>query len=120
MKIIIYYLLLLVFIALVAGFLLSQRGSGMGMSQEIGVAGALVLYTIGMSLVGEGVNADERQQLHKNLSNRAGLVAGTIVFSVGILYQLFFTHQIDYWLLSGLIVVNLTKLVSLMYLNYNR
>jgi hypothetical protein len=69
-----------------------------------------------MSFVGEGKNQDERQILHKNLSNRAGLVAGTIIFSLAILYQLFFKHSVDYWLLVGLIVINLTKIISLIYL----
>ena len=116
MKIIIYYLLLLVFIALVAGSLIMGRPHTMGMNQMLGVSAALILYAVGMSFVGKGKNQDERQILHKNLATRAGLIAGTIIFSLGILYQLFITHSIDYWLLIGLIVINLTKLISLIYL----
>jgi hypothetical protein len=117
MKTIIYYLLLLVFIALVAGALVTGQVNTMGMTQMLGVSAALVLYAIGMSFVGEGTNLDERETLHKHLSNRAGLVAGTVVFSVGILYQMFVGHRVDYWLLAGLIVINLTKIISLIYLN---
>ena len=116
MKSIIYYLLLLVFIALVGGSLIINRPDSMGMNQMLGVSAALVLYTIGMSFVGEGKNQDERQYLHKNMSNRAGLLTGTIIFSLGILYQLFVSHSVDYWLLVGLIVINLTKIISLIYL----
>ncbi len=116
MKTIIYYIILLVFIALFAGTLIMGRPDSMGMNQMIGISAALILYAIGMSFVGEGKNQDEREVLHKNLSNRAGLVAGTIIFSLGILYQLFINHSVDYWLLIGLIVINLTKLVSLIYL----
>lgn len=120
MKPIIYYLLLLIFIALFGGYIASGNQAAMGMTQMLGVSVALGLYTIAISLVGEGVSQDEREVLHKNLSNRAGLVAGTIVFSLGILYQLFFTHRLDWWLLAGLIIVNLTKIVSLIYLNYKK
>lgn len=116
MKTIIYYLLLLVFIALMAGYLVMGRPDTMGMNQMVGVSAALILYTVAMSFVGEGKNLDERANLHKNLANRAGLIAGTIVFSIAILYQLFITHSVDYWLLVGLIVINLTKIISLIYL----
>jgi len=120
MKIIIYYLLLLVFLALIAGSLIINRPDAMGMTQMLGISAGLVLYTIGMSFVGEGQHQDERQILHKNLANRAGLVAGTIVFCLGILYQLFVKHTVDYWLLAGLIIINLTKLISLIFLDTNK
>ncbi|MDR3642318.1 MAG: hypothetical protein P4L74_01655 [Candidatus Doudnabacteria bacterium] len=116
MKVIIYYLLLLVFIALVAGSLVLGRPQSMGMQQMLGISAALILYVIAMSFVGEGKNQDERQILHKNLSNRAGLVAGSVIFSLGILYQLFVSHNIDYWLWAGLIAINLTKIISLIFL----
>jgi hypothetical protein len=115
MKNIIYYLLLLVFIALVAGFLLFGQNNAMSMTQMVGVSAGLVLYTVAMSLVGEGKNLDEREILHRNLSNRAGLIAGLIVLSIGVIAQLF-THKVDYWLLFGLIVINLTKIISLIFL----
>ena len=120
MKVIIYYLLLLVFIALVAGYLLFGRPEAMGMTQMVGVSAGLVLYTIAMTLVGEGKTLDEREILHRNLSNRAGLVAGSIVFSLGLIYELFISHRLDWWLLLGLIVVNLTKIISLIYLESRR
>ncbi len=117
MKTIIYYLLLLLFIALIGGFLIMGRPDSMAMGQMLGVSAGFVLYTIAMSFVGEGTNQDERQVLHKNLANRAGLIAGTIVFSVAILFQLFVNHSVDYWLVAGLIVINLTKIISLIFLN---
>src|SRR5580704_14116918 len=104
MKNIIYYLLLLIFIALFGGFLISERGQSMGMGQMLGVSAGLILYTIAMSLVGEGVNQDEREVLHRNLSNRAGLIAGLVVLSLGVILQLF-DHHVDYWLLGGLIAI---------------
>jgi hypothetical protein len=115
MKNILYYLLLLVFLALIAGFLMFGQAQAMSMPQMLGVSGFLVLYTVAMSLIGEGVKQDEREILHKNLSNRAGLVAGLVILSIGVIVQVF-SHKVDYWLLSGLIVINLTKIISLIYL----
>ena len=92
----------------------------MAMSQMLGVSAALVLYTVAMSLVGEGTVTDERDTHHRYVSNRAAMIAGTIVFSLGIIYQLFISHNLDYWLLVGLIMMNLTKIVSLIYLGYKK
>lgn len=116
MKVIIYYLLLLVFIALLGGFLIFGQANTMSMPQMLGVSAFLVLYTVAMSLVGETSVSDERDILHRNLSNRAGLIAGLVVLCIGLLYQMFISHRIDYWLLAGLIIINLTKIVSLIYL----
>ena len=116
MKTIIYYLLLLIFIALLSGFLIFGRSDAMSMPQMLGVSAFLVLYTVAMSLVGETGMTDERDILHRNLSNRAGLIAGLIILCIGTLYQMFISHMVDYWLLSGLIVINLTKIISLIYL----
>lgn len=116
MKIIVYYLVLLILIALVTGFLL-QGGPSMTMPQMISVSVVLVIYTIAMSMVGEGKVVDERELQHRYTSNRMGLIAGTIILSVGVLVQLF-SHALDYWLLAGLIAINLVKIVSLIYSNY--
>ena len=120
MKIIIYYLLLLILLALTGGYLLSEPMDTMSMPAMLSVSAVLVLYTIGISLVGETNNSDERDVLHRNLSNRAALIAGTIIFSLGLIYQMFISHMLDWWLLAGLIVMNLTRIVSLIYLNYRR
>ena len=120
MKIIIYYLLLLVLIALTGGYAVSQPMDSMTMSQMLSVSALLVLYTIAISLVGETNNLDERDVMHRNLANRAALIAGTVIFSIGLIYQMFITHELDWWLLAGLIVINLTKITSLIYLNYRK
>ena len=120
MKTIIYYLLLLIFIALLSGFLIFGQANTMSMPQMLGVSAFLGLYTVAMSLVGEMGVTDERDVLHRNLANRAGLVAGLVVLSLGVLYQMFVAHRIDYWLLTGLIAINLTKIISLIFLNYKK
>ena len=119
MRIIIYYLLLLVFIGLLAGFLIQGEGDSMSMKEMVSVSALLAIYAVAMSIVGEGKTEDERAIHHRYLSNRAALAAGTIFLSVAVLYQLF-THRLDYWLLLGLIVINLVKITSLIYTNYKR
>ncbi len=114
MKIITYYLLLLIFIALLSGFLIQERSAAMSMEKMLSVCVLLGLYVVGMSFVGEGKTVDEREVAHRYASNRAALIAGTIVLSLGVLYQLF-TDRIDYWLLASLLVINLVKIISLIY-----
>lgn len=120
MKIIIYYLLLLIAIALITGFSVSGNANAMSMQQAFSLSAALVLYTVALSLVGEGKAVDERETAHRYIANRSALIAGTIIMSLGIMSQLFFTHKLDYWLLIGLVGINLTKIISLIYLNYKR
>lgn len=120
MKLIVYYLTLLILIALLTGFLLAGKPASMSMPQMLSASLVLILYSIALSLVGEGGNKDEREISHRNLANRAGLVAGTAVFTMGILYQLFITHKLDWWLPGGLIAINLTKIIYLIYLEKNK
>ena len=117
MKIVVYYVILLVLIALITGFLLQANSDSISMEQMISVSVLLGIYVVAMSLVGEGKLADERELQHRYTSNRLALVAGTLVLSVGVLVQLF-AHALDYWLLVALIAINLIKIVSLIYSNY--
>ncbi len=118
MKIIIYYLLLLVAIALIVGYAISGNGNAMSMTQVLSICAFLGIYTIILSLVGEGHVVDEREQAHRYLSNRTALITSTAVISLGVIVQLFITHHLDFWLLGSLIVLNLTKIISLIYFNY--
>jgi hypothetical protein len=120
MKTLLYYLFLLVAIALITGFVISANGGSMSMPQMLGVSAALVLYTIAMSFVGEGKIIDEREQAHRYVANRSALIAGTVIASIGLIFQMFIIHHLDYWLLIALITINLTKIVSLIWLNYKR
>jgi zinc transporter ZupT len=121
MKLLLYYLTLLIFIAVVAGYLISEGGGqSMAMQQMVGVSAGLILYVVAMSLVGEGHSQDERELLHKYMANRSAMIAGTVVFAVGIIYQMFISKQVDYWLVFGLVSINLTKIVTLIFLNYRR
>jgi hypothetical protein len=119
MKITIYSLILLVFIALLTGFLIQPHPNGMSMPQMVSVSVLLGLYVVAMSFVGEGKPVDERESFHRYFANRNSLIAGTSVLSLGVLYQLF-SHQLDYWLLAALISINLIKTISLIYSHYSQ
>lgn len=87
------------------------------MATAISISSLIAIYAVLMSLVGEGKAVDERESAHRYASNRLALVAGTIILSGGVLYQLF-THNLDYWLLTALIGINLVKIISLVYSDY--
>lgn len=119
MKIIVYYVSLLILIALVTIFLLNGDANAMSMKEILTVCTLLSVYAISMSLIGEGKLIDERELQHRYMSHRLALAGGTIVLSIGVLYQLLH-HNLDYWLLAGLITINIIKIISLLYSNYNR
>ncbi len=122
MKIILYYLFLLVAIGLIAGYTISETRpeATMGMKETASICGALVIYTVALSLVGEGKLVDEREQSHRYTANRIALVVGISIMTLGIIVRLFVSHTIDYGLLIALMGVNLTKIISLIWLNYKK
>jgi uncharacterized membrane protein len=119
MKIIRYYVALLLFIVLFFVFLWYQDIDTMSMPLMVITCFLLVIYVIILSLVGEGKQVDERENHHRYIANRSSLIAGTIIISLGILYQLF-NHQLDYWLLASLAVINITKISSFLYLEHRK
>lgn len=120
MKTIIYYLLLLVLLALTFGYILSGQANGMTMVQLYSVSALLVAYTVGVSLVGEIKNTDERDLLHRDFSNRMAHMVGSAFLVIAILFQLFSHHTLDVWLITTLVVINLTKIISLIYASYKK
>lgn len=119
MKIIVYYLVLLVFIALFTGFLIQANADEMSMGQIVSISVLLAIYTVAISFLGEGKTEDEREIQHRYVSNRMALITGTLILSAGVLVGIF-THALNYWLLGGLIAINLVKTISLIYLNYKK
>lgn len=119
MKILTYYIFLLALISTLGIILIktNQSDTVMTMQAMISVSVFLVAYVIGSSLVGEGKTEDERATVHRYKANRYALIAGTVILSYGIIYQLF-THHLDYWLIYGLIGINLSKIGSLIYQHY--
>lgn len=120
LKILIYYILLLGLIALIAAYLQFKPMNEMSMPALISICTFLAIYSILISLAGETRSEDEREILHRNLSNRVSTVAATVFISGGLIYQLFISHSINWWLLATIIVINLTKITSLIYFHYKK
>ena len=119
MKVIWYNALLLGCLGLLVAFLIERQDAAMSMEQMVSISVVLGLYVVAMSLVGEGRANDERDRWHRYLANRSALIAGTAVLSVGVIYQLF-THTLDYWLLAGLAIINMTKIGSYIFSFYKK
>ncbi|MBP6859602.1 MAG: hypothetical protein KBC69_03220 [Candidatus Magasanikbacteria bacterium] len=119
-KILTYYTLLLVLLLLTGGYLVFKPMDEMSMPNIISICTALVLYSILISITGETRCEDEREVLHRNLSNRAALIAGTFVISAGLIYQMFVSHTVNWWLLTVIIVINITKISSLIFYHYKK
>ena len=119
MKLILYYISLIVFLALITGFLISQNRNfdTMGAPVMFGIVAVLVAYTLAMSLVGEGSKENEQDIQNRNFTNRISLIVGTSILSIGVICQFLINHYLDYWLLGALLAINLSKIISLIYLN---
>jgi hypothetical protein len=101
-------------------YLLFEPMDAMSMPTLISICGFLILYSVLISLAGETKCEDEREVLHRNLSNRVAAIAATIFISGGLIYQIVVTHHVDWWLLAAIIIINLTKITSLIYFHYKR
>lgn len=119
MKIITYYSSLLILLVLLTGFVMRNGAEDMSMPQMISFCLLLAIYVIGVSIIGYGKAIDERETYHRYLANRFAMTIGTIILSAGILFQLF-NHQLDLWLLAGLIGINLAKIGGLIYLDHRK
>ncbi len=119
MKNILYHLLFLVFIVLITGFVIFGPSGQMDTTQALAVSGSLVLYTIALAFVGETKNQTAEELNQKNTATKAAYISATIVFSLGVIYQILVSNNLDWWLLGGLVVMNLTKLISLIYGSIN-
>ncbi|MBL8029892.1 MAG: hypothetical protein JNN11_01455 [Candidatus Doudnabacteria bacterium] len=119
MKNILYHLLFLVFISLISGFVLLGQAGQLELNQALAVSGGLVLYALAMVFVGETKETDQRQSNFKNVSAKTGLTAAIAVLCLGLMYQMLFTNTIDWWLIASLVAINLTKLITLIFLNTN-
>lgn len=118
MKLIIYYGSLFILAILLTGFIIQYGDTPMSMPQMASFCILLIIYVVGVSVVGHGKAIDERETHHRYLAGRNALIFGTITLSIGILYQLFISHKLDYWILLGLVVINASKIASLIYLNH--
>ncbi len=87
----------------------------MGMSSSLHMALTILLALLAIAFIAFGwkeLPADEREAHHRNKAGRIGYLAGTAILSAGIVFQSI-EHAVDPWLIAGLGVMVLMKLVSL-------
>lgn len=120
MRILLYAGALFVLGTLTAWHLSVNSSAGMNMTYAMLVCSILVASSIGLSVVGEVYNTDERYITHRNLSNRYALLVGLVFISSGLIYQILSHKALDPWLLFSIVAINSTKLLSLIYLNYKK
>jgi len=72
---------------------------------------AIILFS---ALVWKEKTKDEREMVHRNNAGRMAYVAGTLVLSVGVIVQSM-SHTLDPWLVLGLGIMVIVKLIGLLY-----
>lgn len=75
------------------------------------LASALALFGIFASFVLREKSVDEREDQHKALAGRNAFLAGSSVLMLGIIIE-GYTHSVDAWLVVGLIVMIVTKILT--------
>jgi len=75
-----------------------------------------VLFIIFIGLLWKETPGDERTQLHKFIAGRYAYFALTSTLIFGVIYQSY-TGEIDPFLVIGLCIAFLTKIIGLIYVN---
>lgn len=75
------------------------------------LVGTLVVFGMFASFVLREKAEDERDALHKSLAGRNAFLAGAGVLMLGILIE-GYNHAVDPWLVGGLIVMIVAKVLS--------
>lgn len=69
----------------------------------------LVLFAIFASFILREKAVDERDDQHKALAGRNAFLAGSTILIIGIIVQ-GYSHAVDGWLVTGLIIMVVTKI----------
>ena len=79
------------------------------------IGGVIIIFTVFAGLMWREQAKDEREELHKLAAGRIGYIAGGSILTVGIVYQTFFIHSVDVWLVATLAAMVIGKLFGLLY-----
>ena len=83
------------------------------------ILGLILSFTVFAAIVFKEKASDERELSHIHIAGRISYIAGTLVLTLGVVYQAF-NHEIDSWLLLGLFVMVLSKLITRIYFHHKR
>lgn len=73
---------------------------------------SFVIYT---SFVWHEHANDEREEVHRALAGRIAYIAGTTTLVTGIIYQIYYIHHVDPFLVIALSVMAITKYFGIFY-----
>ncbi len=79
---------------------------------------ALVLFGIFASFILREKIFDERDTMHRTLAGRNAFLSGASILMIGIVFQ-GYTHTVDPWLVTALIVMILAKIISRIWSDKN-
>lgn len=82
------------------------------------LACSLVLFAVFASYILREKIVDERDVLHSNLAGRNAFLAGSAILMVGIVIE-GHSHNVDPWLVIGLITMIITKIVTRIWSDRN-
>ncbi len=74
----------------------------------------LIIFIVFVSIVLSEAPGDEREGLHRNHAGRVAFLAGSTVLVIGIIRQTF-THHVDLWLITTLVVMLVAKISTRVY-----
>ena len=98
----------------------NPMGLGMGSSVEmlivLGLTLAFVVFAI---FIWREKASDEREEAHFSFAGRTAFLAGSAFLVLGIIVQTF-RHSLDMWLVGGLVVMVLAKMLALMYIQMKK
>jgi len=99
-------------LVVLAVLLLNPFGFWMPDMMDVGiVAGLLVLFGIFASFILKEKVFDERDSVNRSLAGRNAFLAGSAMLMLGIVIE-WYSHSIDPWLVTALIVMILVKIAT--------
>lgn len=83
------------------------------------VAGLIVVVVVLIGYVWREQARDERESLNRLIATRLGYTIGLLGLLVGVVVQII-QHDVDVWLISGLVVMVLGKLIGNLYVELRK
>ena len=74
----------------------------------------LVLFAVFIGLIWREKAADERENLHRLIAGRLGYILGASGLVIGIVIQSF-SHEVDPWLVIGLVLMVIGKILGFIH-----
>lgn len=84
--------------------------------QTMTIAAVLIIFISFCVFVWREKSRDEREQLHKQIASRFAYLSGASILIMAIVIQSL-SHTLDPWIVIGLIVMILAKIVGALYAN---